>query len=105
MSKCNTCTWKYCNHEKEVIGCVYEDEDLFNSPTQFTDKCFGYLEENFEENIMDNEELNKYIDRFDKEKNINIDLIDHINIYNFLLELRMYRNIGTLNEIYKKFGL
>lgn len=52
MSKCNTCTWKYCNHEKEVIGCVYEDEDLFNSPTQFTDKCFGYLDENHELNMI-----------------------------------------------------
>lgn len=54
---------------------------------------------------MDNEELNYYIKRFDNESNINIELIDHINIFNYLLELKMYRKIGTLNEIYTKLGM
>lgn len=52
MSICNTCNWKYCNFDGKVIGCTCEDEDLFNSPTQFTDKCFGYLDENHETDMM-----------------------------------------------------
>jgi hypothetical protein len=51
--------------------------------------------------LKNDKELNNYIKRFDKEQDIYItDIKDHINIYNYLLELRMYRKLGTLNELY-----
>lgn len=50
---------------------------------------------------MDNKTLNEYIDLFNNNKNIEIDILKHLDIYNFLLELKMYREIGTLNEIYE----
>ena len=53
MDKCNTCNWKYCNFDGKSIGCVCEDEEVFESNTQFTDQCIGYLEENFETKMMD----------------------------------------------------
>jgi hypothetical protein len=49
---------------------------------------------------MDNQELESYIDRFNKEKDIHFSTIDHLRIYNYLKELLMYRNCGTIMDIY-----
>ncbi|MBU5331741.1 hypothetical protein KQI61_05990 [Anaerocolumna aminovalerica] len=48
---------------------------------------------------MDNQELDNYINKFNSEKDIIIDITDHIRIYNYLKELRMYRVAGTISEI------
>lgn len=52
MDRCGVCNWKYRNLSGDIVGCVCEDEEVFESPTQFTDKCIGYLDENFESNLM-----------------------------------------------------
>lgn len=51
MNCCNKCMWRY--DDGEVLSCVCEDEEVFKSDTQFTNQCIGYLEENFETNVMD----------------------------------------------------
>ena len=53
MNKCETCSWKYRNIDGDVNGCVCDDDTVFESDTQFTDKCIGYLDENFETNMID----------------------------------------------------
>lgn len=48
---------------------------------------------------MDNEELDKYIEKFSIEQDITLSTIDHIRIFNFMKELRMYRSAGLIREV------
>lgn len=45
--KCEQCFWTYDDQ------CVNEDIETHSSPTQYTDKCIGFLEEEFEDMFWD----------------------------------------------------
>jgi hypothetical protein len=48
---------------------------------------------------MDNQELDCYIEKFNSEKEITMSILDHLRIFNYLKELRMYRAAGSLCEV------
>jgi hypothetical protein len=49
---------------------------------------------------VDNQELDGYIDKFNHEKDIKLSIIDHLRIFNYLKELRTYRDAGMLSEVF-----
>jgi hypothetical protein len=73
--KCDMCYWTFDNQ------CVCEDEETHSSPTQYTDKCIGYLDRNFEEQLWST--YSECIELLAKRK------LDELqNIKNFILNQR-----------------
>lgn len=51
---------------------------------------------------MEDSNLKYLISKLDKEKSCKFSILEHIQLFNYLKELEMYRKIGTLKECYSK---